>query len=90
MEESEGVGKLSIKKTMTNLPAKLQTSSLASRVQLLADLVEIVQADFKENENGVPLEAVVKAICKVLPHSVLPRYKDSVSRRSALKLVEVR
>ena len=87
--EGEGAGGLSIKKIMNNLPAKLQTSSLSLRVQLLADLTQIVQPQYKDVDGGVPLEAIVKAICKILPQAVLPRYKDSTSRRSVLKLVEV-
>ena len=89
VKEGEGNGGLSIKKTMNNLPVKLQTSSLSLRVHLLADLTEILQPQYRDTEEGVPLEAIVKAICKVLPQAVLPRYKDSASRRSVLKLVEV-
>ena len=89
VKEGEGNDELSIKKTMNNLPVKLQTSSVSLRVNLLADLTKILQPQYRDTEDGVPLEAIVKAICKVLPHAVLPRYKDSLSRRSVLKLVEV-
>ena len=39
---------LSVKKTMNNLPTKLQTPKLSERLQLLKDLNEIVKPDFKD------------------------------------------
>ena len=87
LREDEGSGPL-IKKTMNNLPTKLQSSKVSFRLQILTQLNEIVQPDYKDSESNIPLESIVKAICKVLPHTVLPRYKDSASRRSLLKLIE--
>ena len=43
VEEGEGNDGLSIKKTMNNLPVKLQTSSVSLRMDLLADLTQILQ-----------------------------------------------
>ena len=75
---------LSVKKTMNNLPAKLQTPKVSDRLQLLKDLNEIIQPDFKDPESKVPIEVITKAICKVLPNTVIPRYNDSTSRNSML------
>ena len=92
MKEDSGikdsVTELSVKKTMNNLPTKLQTPKVSDRLQLLKDLNEIVQPGFKDSENNVPVEAIAKAICKILPNTVLPRYKDSKSRRAVLQLLE--
>ena len=88
VKEGEEYDGLSVKKTMNNLPAKLQTSSVSFRVQLLMDLNEIVQPEYKDPESGIPTETIIKAICKVLPPTVLPRYKDPISRRSLLSLIE--
>ena len=79
---------LSVKKTMNNLPTKLQTPKLSERLQLLKDLNEIVKPGFKDSESNVPLEAIAKAICKILPNTVIPRYNDSTSRRAVLNLLE--
>ena len=79
---------LSVKKTMNNLPAKLQTPKVSERLQLLRDLTAIIQPDFKDSESNVPLEAIAKAICKILPNTVIPRYNDSASRKAVLKLLE--
>ena len=79
---------LSVKKTMNNLPTKLQTPKLSERLQLLKDLNEIVKPDFKDPESNVPLEAIAKAICKILPNTVIPRYNDSTSRRAVLNLLK--
>ena len=79
---------LSVKKTMNNLPTKLQTPKLSERLQLLKDLNEIVKPDFKDSESNVPLEAIAKAICKILPNTVIPRYNDSTSRKAVLNLLE--
>ena len=86
--KGDDVGGLSVKKTMNNLPSKLQSSKLSFRKQLLTELNEIVKPDFKDSECNIPLESITKAICKILPHTVLPRYKDSASRRSVLKLID--
>ena len=90
-EESETKSdstELSVKRTMNNLPAKLQTPKVSDRLQLLKDLNEIIQPDFKDPESKVPIEVIAKAICKVLPNTVIPRYNDSTSRKAVLKLLE--
>ena len=74
------------KRTLKDLPTKLQSSSVNYRKALCDDLVKIVvEGDPEEKE--VPREAVIKGICKILP-VVLPRYLDAKSRNAILKLVE--
>lgn len=77
---------VSVKGTLKDLPLKLQTSSLKQRKKLFHDLGSVLAPEvLKEGE--VPVEAVVKGICRVLT-VVLPRYCDSHSRGLALGLVK--
>lgn len=86
--ENGDVDGASIKKTMNNLPLKLQSSETSFRIQLLSELNVIVQPEYKDPESNVPAETIIKAICKILPSTVLPRYKDSASRQYVLKLIK--